>query len=273
MIKSQTLSFSIPNTPMSSQQLSKAPLVEAILEIRWKLIEQSPGVSIDPKYKVLVGRLYDRLEATYPVHEPLPTASMPDEMLGYVVQHRFRSAEHQWPLVQVGPGVVTLNETENYTWDDFEKRSHQLLNHLFEAYPDAPNSLTITSLQLRYIDAIFFDFDHDDIFAFMADQLQINLNFPPKIFQNSPLHSRPTGFNALFAFPITDPNGVIRLRFARGKRMERDALIWETVVQSDEANVPEMPSGFQTWLAAAHTLTHNLFFKLIEGPLEKSFRD
>ena len=257
---------------MPSEQLSKAPLVEAILEIRWKLIEQSPGVAIDPKYKVLVGRLYDRLEPTYPFHEPLPTASMPDEMLGYVVQHRFRSAENRWPLAQVGPGVVTLNETENYTWDDFENRSHQLLNHLFAAYPDAPHSLTITSLQLRYIDAIPFEFDHDSIFAFMADKLQINLTLPPKIFQNTPIHSLPTGFNVLFAFPTTDPKGVIRLRFARGKRAERDALIWETVVQSDEVDIPGLPSGFQAWLTSAHTLTHNLFFKLIEGPLEESFR-
>ena len=80
---------------MPSQQLSKAPLVEAILEINWKLIEQLPGVAVDPKYKVLVGRLYDRLEPTYSFHEPLPTASMPDEMLGHVVQHRFRSAENR----------------------------------------------------------------------------------------------------------------------------------------------------------------------------------
>jgi hypothetical protein len=49
-------------------------------------------------------------------------------------------------------------------------------------------------------------------------------------------------------------------------------LIWETVVQSDGTDVPEMPAGFQGWLANAHILTHDLFFKLIEGPLEESFR-
>ena len=257
---------------MPSQKLSKAPLVEAILEVHWKLIEQAPGVATDPKYKVLVGRLYDRLEEVYPFHEPLPTASMPDEMLGYVVQHRFRSAENRWPLVQVGPGVVTLNETENYAWDDFEVRSKQLIGCLFAAYPDAPHSLNITSLQLRYIDAIPFEFDRDNIFAFMADKLKINLAFPPAMFQNAPIQSLPVNFSTLFSFPTHDPKGAIRLRFARGRRNEQDALIWETVVQSDGADVPEMPTGFQAWLSGAHTLTHNLFFKLIEGPLEESFR-
>lgn len=85
---------------MSSQKLSKAPLVEAILEMRWKLVEQGPAVAIDPKYKVLVGRLYDRLEKDYPYHEPLPAASLPDEMMGYVIQHRFRPTKDQWPLLQ-----------------------------------------------------------------------------------------------------------------------------------------------------------------------------
>jgi uncharacterized protein (TIGR04255 family) len=257
---------------MPSTKLSKAPLVEAILEIRWGLVEQAPGVAIDPRYKILVGRLYDRLESIYPFHEPLPTASMPDEMLGHVVQHRFRTAENRWPLVQVGPGLATLNETENYTWDDFESRSHKLLECLFSAYPDAPNSLSIISLQLRYIDAIVFDFARDSLFEFMAEKLKINLAFPPTLFQNAPIHPLPAGFNVLFSFPTTDPKGTIRLRFARGTRHDREALIWETVVQSDEADVPEMPAGFQAWLTGAHTLTHNLFFKLIEGPLEESFR-
>jgi uncharacterized protein (TIGR04255 family) len=257
---------------MPSQKLSQAPLLEAILEIRWKLVEQAPGVATDPKYKVLVGRLYDRLEKTYPFHEPLPTSSMPDEMLGYIVQHRFRTAENQWPLVQVGPGVVTLNETENYNGDDFEKRSRDLFKCLLDAYPDAAHSLTITSLQLRYIDAVLFDFDHNDIFSFMADNLKIAISWPQAIFQDAPIKSSPAGFHLLFDFPTTNPKGVIRLRFARGTRQNHDALIWETIVQSNETDIPEVPDGFEQWLTDAHTLTHNLFFKLIEGPLEASFR-
>lgn len=258
---------------MASQKLTKAPLVEAILEIRWKLVEQAPGVEIDPQYKVLVGRLYDRIDKDYPFHEPLPTASMPDEMLGYVVQHRFRTAKAEWPLVQVGPGVVTLNETLNYTWDDFELRSHQLAKSLFAAYPDASSPLVITSLQFRYIDAIPFDFGNDDIFRFMSENLKINIAFPSAIYQDAPIESHPTGFNMLFAFPTAAPKGVIQLRFGRGTKEKSDALIWETIVQSAGKDVPpKMPAGFEEWLTSAHMVTHNLFFKLIEGSLEESFR-
>lgn len=257
---------------MPTQKLNRAPLIETILEVRWQLIEQSPGLSTDPRYKILVGRLYDRLSDEYPFHEPLPTASMPDEMLGYVVQHRFRTGQNQWPLVQVGPGLATLNETKKYTWDDFEPRCQRLVNTLFETYPDENHSLVITNLQLRYIDAIPFDFTHNDILAFITENLKINLSFPPSFFENAPIQATPEALNALFVFPITEPKGNIRLRFGRGKRDQDDALIWETVVQSESADLPALPNQFKDWLSAAHTLTHNMFFKLIEGSLEELFK-
>lgn len=257
---------------MHSQKLTRAPLIEAILEVRWRLVEQSPGLSVDPKYKILVGRLYDHLAAEYPFHEPLPAASMPDEMLGYVVQHRFRAGEDRWPLVQIGPGLVTLNDTVNYSWNDFEARSHRLLEALYQTYPDAPQSLIISSLQLRYIDAISFDFGRDNILAFISENLKIDFSFPPAIFENTPIQPVPTALNALFTFPTTRPQGNLRLRFGHGKRQDADALIWETVVQTDAHDLPEMPGQFKTWMSEAHTLTHNMFFKLIEGQLEESFR-
>jgi uncharacterized protein (TIGR04255 family) len=257
---------------MPTQKLSHAPLIEAILEVRWQLVEQAPGVATDPKYKILVGRLYDRLASEYPFHEPLPTASMPDEMLSYVIQHRFRLAEGQWPLVQVGPGLVTLNQTQNYTWEDFAERSHRLVDSLYAAYPQASESLVISSLQLRYIDALEFDFSTQDVLAFMGEKLKIRLSFPETLFENTPIQSLPLGLNAWFAFKTHRPQGELRLRFARGKRYQEDALIWETVVQSSAGELPVMPGQFRSWLDAAHAVAHNMFFKLIQGPLEEKLK-
>ncbi len=256
---------------MPPLKLNNAPLVEAIFEIRWKLLEQAPGFATDPKYKVLVGRLFERLEQDYPVLETLPTASMPDEMFGYIVQHRFRVAENQWPLVQIGPGLVTLNQTQAYEWEDFETRAHQLLSNLHAAYPDAANALKITRLQLRYIDAIPFEFTND-IFLFMQDTLKITINFSPTLFEDEPVQALPSKFNALFGFPTTNPKGDLSLRFARGVLHEQEALIWETIVQSENENIPPMPDEFQVWLRSAHTVVHNLFFKMIDGSLKERFQ-
>src|SRR3989338_2714408 len=103
---------------MPPKHLSNKPLVEAILEIRWAL-QGFPNIQTDPHYKILLGRLFDRISSVYQKHQPLPAASIPDEMAGYIVQHQLRIRENDWPLVQVGPGIITLNETAAYTWDDF----------------------------------------------------------------------------------------------------------------------------------------------------------
>ena len=102
--------------------LKNKPLVEAIFELRWELEEQVSGAKTDPHYKILIGRMYDRVKDDYPYHEELPTATIPDEIAGYIIQHRFRKDKDMWPLIQVGPGIVTLNDTEGYVWDDFEER-------------------------------------------------------------------------------------------------------------------------------------------------------
>lgn len=255
------------------QKLTHAPLVEAIVEIRWKLEEPQPGLLVDPRYKIFVGRLYDRLAKSYPAHEPLPTASMPDEMLAYTVQHRFRTEAGKWPLVQIGPGIVTFNDTENYSWDNnFEQHASNLMKTLFETYPDAKNSLKISGIQLRYIDAINFNFSDENILSFISEKLKIKLEFPEPFFQDSPIKPNPSGINTIFSFPISNPTGTLLLRFANGTHNNAPALIWETIVKSDDAELPEMPSQFNSWLNSAHDLTHNMFFKLIDGPLKETFR-
>ena len=44
----------------------------------------------DPHYVLLPGKLHATLSDNYPYHEPLPQASIPDEITPYTVKHRFR---------------------------------------------------------------------------------------------------------------------------------------------------------------------------------------
>jgi uncharacterized protein (TIGR04255 family) len=257
---------------MPKAKLQHPPLVEAILEIRWKLAEQSPGVSIDPNYKLLVGRLYDKVLEIYPHHEPLPSSNMPDELSGYMVQHRFRSKKDDWPLIQIGPGIVTLNDTNKYVWQDFRDRGCQLIEQLFATYPNAANDLSIINLQLKYIDAIDFNFGDKDILEFITDNLGINMKFPEKFFIGAPIVKRPSGLNALFSFPLENPVGTLNLHFGTGLNNNKKTVLWETIVQSDNEEIVKMPDKFRDWFEASHTFTHNMFFKLIEGHLEEVFQ-
>lgn len=259
-----------------TQRLTNPPLLEAIVEIRWALKptlqvpninSQLSSLGTDPNYKILVSRFYDKVLPKYKAYEPLPTLNLPDEMVNYEAQHRFRIDKGGWPLVQIGPGVATLNDTTKYEWSDFETRAQQLVSWLFEAYPSSEQALKINSLSLRYIDAVPFNYEADNVFDFISTNLHTKIDFPKAIFDEVRISPQPIATHNIFRFKSTKPRGVLQLQFTRAKKDEQDILTWEIVVQSAEQDVPKMPTGFATWLREAHAVTHNLFFAMIEGPL------
>jgi len=254
-----------------TKHLKNKPLVEAIFESRWDLQEISPGLIVDPHYKIIIGRIYERFKEEYSFHEQLPAAFLPDEIAGHIAQHRFRKEENRWPLIQIGPGILTVNDTEGYIWEDFEKRIIQAVEVLFAVYPDSTDNLKFNSVSLRYIDAVDFDFEKDDLFTFLRRDMKTNIDLYSGLFKDTGVDRLPIGFDWRFSFRSSSPKGAVHLRFVRGKRKEKDALRWETIVQSRPEDIPEIPKGLAEWLRGAHDLTHNWFFKLTEGELLKRF--
>ncbi|HOV99102.1 MAG TPA: TIGR04255 family protein [Bacteroidota bacterium] len=251
---------------MERKILKNKPLVEAIFETRWKLQEPVPGIKVDPHYKILLGRIYDRVKDEYPFHEQLPTAAMLDEFAGYVVQHRFRRNNNEWPLIQIGPGIITLNDTKNYTWEDFEKRICSVVNILFDAYPDAENNLEVNWLSLRYIDTVDFNNKEGDVFSFLKN-LKINIEVYEKLFEGNEVSNSPLGFDLRLAFSANEPKGAVHLRFVK----DAEALKWETQVQSANVDVPAGKEQIIHWGTKAHELTDDWFFKMIDGELLRRF--
>lgn len=255
---------------MHTKDLKNKPLIEAIFELRWQLQEKEGGI-IDPHYKILIGRIYDRVRDKYPHHEQLPTATMPDEIAGYVVQHRFRKQEDQWPLVQIGPGIMTFNDTEGYKWNEFKTALSRVLDALFDSYPDAQSELNVNRLLLRYIDAVDFSYERSNIFDFLAEKMRMNVRMDERLFEGTGVNRLPLGFDLRFSFPSTEPKAAVHLRFVRGKRENKDALVWETMVQSVGDDAPKVKDGIQGWVTDAHNLTDDWFFKMIQGDLLKRF--
>jgi len=252
------------------KELKNKPLVEAILEVRWKLQGSPPATQVDPHYKLLLGRLFDRMIGDYPEHEELPTASFPDELVGHVVQHRFRKAPNSWPLVQVGPGVFTVNSTDDYRWPDFRPRVLSAVEKLYNAHPKV-GDLKIANLILRYIDAVDFDYRVNNAFEFLRDKLKLSILLPRSLFDSTAVEDRPNGFTCQCSFRCQEPKGIVAIRFAAGKKGDAPAVIWETTVESTEDDLTEMPGAFEGWLDAAHKVTDDWFSKMIEGELERRF--
>lgn len=256
---------------MPRKNLKNKPLVETILELKWTLsVPSVPSIEGDPHYRLLLGRISERVQGAYPFHEPLPTAQIPDAMVAQMVQHRFRTSEAGWPLIQIGPGIMTVNETDGYTWDDFKSRCTDAVANLFDAHP-AKQKFMVQDLTLRYIDAVEVDFTRESVFKFLQEKMKTNVSLPDELFDGGRVQRNPTAFNWQASFPHDDPGGLVTLRFAVGQRSGRPALIWETLVQAARERIPAIPDGFSDWLGKAHNLTDDWFFKLIEGELEMRF--
>jgi len=257
---------------MGRKILKNKPLVEAIFELRWELQGKNNERNIDPYYKILIGRIYERVKDKYPFPEQLPTATMPDEIAGYVVQHRFRKGKGEWPLIQIGPGIITLNDTDGYMWEDFEDRIYNdVIKNLFEVYPEPESNLKINSLLLRYIDGLNFDYSKNDIFTFLKEKMKTNIEIHKELLNDTGVNKLPLGFDLKFSFPSTKPKGFLHLRFVRGKKEDADALIWETQVQLKRNEVLNSKNEIIKWIKEAHELTDNWFFEMIEGELLRRF--
>lgn len=260
---------------MSDLDLKNKPLVEAFIEIKWELKEGKTGGQSDPHYKFLLGPLREKISEKYPEYEALPTATIPDEMAGYMVQHRFRASAGGWPIIQVGPGVFSFNQTTEYVWTEFREQAVEAVDKLFEAYPKKED-LKINSIFLKYIDALEVDYFSENIFDYLKNKLKINVDFPDNLFEGSDVQSFPQAFNMQTSFSCSAPPGRINLLFATGHHKKGEdnqpALIWHITMHSAGNDVPEMPNQFSGWLDAAHRKTHDWFFKLVDGDLLRSFR-
>jgi uncharacterized protein (TIGR04255 family) len=256
---------------MKSENFKNKPLVEAIFDFKWKLEERKPGMKIDPQFSILIGSFYDKVKREYPFHEQLPASMILEGFAPHVPHHRFRKGENQWPLIQIGPGIATLNETDQYTWENFQKKIKGLLNALMESYPNAREQLKPKEITLRYIDAIVFNYSAEDIFEFLKSKMKMNFQVYPELFKNGKVGNLPKGLDFTISFPCDSLEGEIILRFVRGKKGEEDALIWETMVHTSLSDSKFDQNKIQKWVRTAHDLTHKWFFKIIAGELQGRF--
>ncbi|MCK5799226.1 MAG: TIGR04255 family protein [Deltaproteobacteria bacterium] len=265
---------------MGRELLENKPLVEAILELRWHLegtgapAPSAGGVQdgrlpqlalgqVDPHFHLVPGRFFDRVSESYPTHEPLPSVNMPDAIAAHMVQHRFRHNDG-WPLIQLGPGILTVNDTSGYKWEKFGPQCVQAVNTLFEIHP-SPEKIRLDNLVLRYIDAVDFDHVNNDVGMFLREKMTVECGLPESMFTDTPVKRGPRTFRWETSYACSGPAGRVTIVFSTGTREGKDALIWETVFTTDGQDLPAVPRGFEQWLGAAHEVTDDWFFKLIEG--------
>lgn len=255
--------------------LSRAPLIEAMFELHWvPSREQEPALIgplvetiQDPDYQVLIGAMFSRLRNKYPIHEPLPFSNV-TLVPRFTVQHRFRAGENSWPVFQLGPGVLTVNFTDTYTWESFEAAVYEVLGALIESHPSLERFHVIES-RLRYINGV--PFPGADLFSFLAESLRVTVKVEQDLFSNTPVGVEPLGFDLRLGFPTIQPPGALQVGFTRGQRGGGDALIWDTMLHSVGDDAPATQDSVVHWMSDAHSVVHDWFFRTIQGKLLEAF--
>jgi uncharacterized protein (TIGR04255 family) len=232
---------------MSKSKLKNAPLKEVIFELFWEGELNQMGFPIDIGFDLAQGKFADRLKSTFPLHRKVIPDGAPVQVFGSPL-HQYWKGEFQWPVVQHGPGMIAINDTEvGYVWEDLYKPT---LIHTIEALCDSYEyPLPFNRAKLQYIDA--YDIADGDVKKFIEHNLrtQVTTQYP----QPGQLINL-----QLFQSFVLENGSEMQLKISSGinNKNQMPSVIWTTAVQKATNFSP--PELFQ-WLDEAHTATSDMF--------------
>jgi uncharacterized protein (TIGR04255 family) len=243
----------------TSQQADGAPtLVEVIFELRWGLGRRPDGRgAYDPGYEFLLGRFLDRVKPQYPVVANLAAASQPVEGTAYVARHQFRSGGQAYPLIQLGPGVLMLNDDHAYQWGGFRPRVAAAVESLFDCYPSDRFPLTPTTVGLRYINTLPMDPEKKKLPALLREKLNASVSLDPALFEDPTDVEDPCGLDFKMTFPLPRQEGFGTISVATGLESGKPCLILQLEARAAAFQSPGDRSGVTDWIEGVHeTLVH-----------------
>lgn len=262
--------------------LESNPLLEAWLEIRWQLeLDNTTQLIRDPGFPFALGVFYNSVKDQFGYKKELEASRAPEDMLPYVVRHCFRPSKGTWPLLQLGPGVATVNFTEPYTWDLFKEKALYLREKLVDAYDKT--ELKAQTVAVRYRNGVPFEYGSNNLLDFFNQNLNTSVTLSAHIPGSVSSTTWPTSANIFLTFDLLEPKGTGTLRLGTGGRQRKDEtsqeiteqmLIWQLEVASGGNDAPALneEDEFAHWLTSAHAVIHEWFFSLIDGPLFKKYK-
>lgn len=238
--------------------LSKAPLIEVIFEIRWGMKSKEQLA----KYQYLVGDLYSLVKIKYPFRESVNPPEFPIEFLINAPVHRFRTEAEKYPLIQIGPGLLTLNTiNENYVWEQYELEAFELTkNFLSVSEFDKSENLT---LALHYFDFIKFDFQNSDVEQFLKENL--NLQIQQYFFKNN---NNPNYINVNFNY--NTELGSFSVSINRGQNKGNEGILIQTSIT--KLGLFPNQNDIREWLNNSHEFCSSIFKDMTQGNLYNTFK-
>jgi uncharacterized protein (TIGR04255 family) len=262
-------------------RLPKAPLVEVVFELRWRL-KGSPGIPpqlySDPGLLVLAHNFSQRAgKLGFGERQAL---APPEQVGAYGVLYRYRKKDApEFPLLQIGPGIFAANHGPQYEWQEFRSLVLDGLRALLRSYPRLPGyPLEPIHLELRYLD--IFDrslLDTPDIVAFINRGTTMRIDVPAFLQDRGrfvdDFHARLSFSRSAEAWK--NAKFSIDLGTVLGK--DQNAFRLETKVTTDGGGLPNLGThtkyvgNIAEWLDFARGLTSPFFKDFIDKNLMAQF--
>lgn len=243
-------------------RLANAPLQEVIFEVHWDL-ERDVDTNLlrDKLLDMGQGAMQMLAKEQFPFVERRFPVGMPAEMMPHTALWQFRPVRDGWPVVQLGPGVLTVNETDaKYDWKaNFYALIKQALDWHEEAYG---GPMKYTSAELRYIDSVKVK-DHGfsgwDGFVEQKLNLSVRNDFLPEADVVG------LGVHQVYAL---DDGGQVTIAVNNGEKDGEEALVWQTTVRR-EGDFDK--ARLFSWADEAHALSKELFVKICKPDFHARF--
>lgn len=246
-------------------KLPNAPLQEVIFELRWSLLPTKDlPQQTDVGFELASGRLQAKIEDKFPVYRRIVPQHVPDQILQYQVVHQYWTGENKWPVIQLGPGIFTVNCTEDdYDWDSqFRPLIAMAVQWLIDAYK---TPLAFQYANLKYIDVITVD-DYGGIKDGWRNFVERYFNIQYR--NNFDTGGIEKGIQISQTFTLPDGSDLV-LQFSNGVKGGNPAFVWQTsIAKKSELKLKE---DILNWADSAHTTTHKIFKDIVSSEMYDSF--
>lgn len=249
----------------------KAPLVELIVEIRWPVqtIAAAGGLPIvggqSAAFDLWFQRLTEGLRAQgfHNLERLVPHDMF---LLAHQPLYRYSRTGEQFPIVQFGHGIFTVNAgpPSYQSWEAFRPQVEQAIAGLVDTMPVDEAPAAFSFVALRYIDR----FDTSlragaSNYAFIRDHLGITIGLPTGLIELAPDPDRINPTLAL-SLPIDgedNANLTFQVAAARlGNTQTTDTVM--DMAYTMAGDIPVATPEILVCLDQAHTVIHHWFDKL-----------
>ncbi len=242
-------------------KLPNAPLKEVIFEIFWA--SPQDGDTINDGFDLALGAFAIKMEEAelskvirkVPANTIVPPG---------VLTHQFWKGEQLWPVVQIGPGTMAVNDIgRNYEWEGKGGYFELIKLSLKNINESHRTELPVSKATLRYIDQVEID-RKVNARDFLRENFKIELNasfdFPGK----------EEKFNITQTFRLDDGSAlVLVIEEIFDKGTDKKNLSWNTIIEKKFAGVDQ--NVIIEWADEAHNVASRTFRELLKPGFYDSF--